>query len=129
MKIKRRDFLKRSALSMGGVLAGARFAAAAEPKTTRYFDAYEDITLGKTKLKMSRVCLGTGVKGGNRQSNQTRMGKEKFEALIKGSYERGVRVFDLADLYGTHPYLVPALKNIPRDSYQIITKIDRKSVV
>src|SRR5262249_54084817 len=37
--------------------------------------------------------------------------------------ERGVRVFDLADMYGTHPYLIPALKNIPRDNYFIISKI------
>src|SRR5438067_4209478 len=123
MKIKRRDFLKQSALSVGGVLAGTRFARAAEAKITRYFDPYDSITLGKTKLKMSRVCLGTGVHGGNRESNQTKMGKEKFEALIKGSYERGVRVFDLADLYGTHPYLLPALKGIPRKDYLIISKI------
>jgi len=122
MKIKRRDFLKQSAFGVGGMLAGTLLAPATEPKT-RYFDAYEDITLGKTKLKMSRVCLGTGMTGGNRQSNQTRLGKENFEALIKGSYERGVRVFDLADLYGTHPYLIPALNGIPRDKYMIITKI------
>ena len=122
MRIKRRDFLKRSALGVGGVLAGARFATADEP-TGLKFDPYGPITLGQSKIKMSRLCLGTGVHGGNRASNQTRMGKEKFEALIKGSYERGVRVFDLADLYGTHPYLVPALKGIPRDDYVIITKI------
>ncbi len=61
--------------------------------------------------------------GGNRQSNQTRLGKEKLEALIRGAYERGVRVFDLADLYGSHPYLLPALTGIPRDNYQVITKI------
>jgi aryl-alcohol dehydrogenase-like predicted oxidoreductase len=35
----------------------------------------------------------------------------------------GVRWFDLADLYGTHPYLIPALKTIPRDKYGIVTKI------
>jgi len=63
------------------------------------------------------------MRGGNRQSNHTRMGKEKFEALLHGAYERGVRLFDLADLYGTHPYLIPALKGIPRDRYAIVTKI------
>src|SRR5215471_4716330 len=106
MRIKRRDFLKRSALGVGGMLAGARFASGQEPTVTQKFDPYGPITLGQTKIKMSRLCLGTGVHGGNRASNQTRMGKEKFEALIKGSYERGVRLYDLADLYGTHPYLI-----------------------
>src|SRR4030095_13503320 len=87
------------------------------------FDPYEAVPLGNSKLKVSRVCLGTGMKGGNRESNQTRMGKEKFEGLIKGAYERGVRLFDLADLYGTHSYMLPALKGIPRADYGIITKI------
>lgn len=121
MKIKRRDFLKQSALGVGGMLAGARLARGeAEPK---YFEPFEKVPLGKTKLEWSRVCMGTGVHGGNRESNLTRLGKEKCEALLKGAYERGVRVFDLADLYGTHPYLLSALKGIPRDNYAIISKI------
>ena len=51
------------------------------------------------------------------------MGKEKFQALIRAAYDRGVRVFDLADLYGTHPYLLPALDGVPRDQFSIFTKI------
>jgi len=51
------------------------------------------------------------------------MGKEKFEALIRESHDRGAQLFDLADLYGTHPYVIPALKGIKRDKYQIVTKI------
>jgi aryl-alcohol dehydrogenase-like predicted oxidoreductase len=122
MQIKRRDFIGQSLAGAGGLLLGPTFLAAAEAQP-QHFDPYETVRLGQTKLKTSRVCLGTGMRGGNRQSNHTRMGKEKFEALIKGSYERGVRAFDLADMYGTHPYVVPALQGIPRDRYQIITKI------
>src|SRR5215471_2492029 len=122
MNIKRRDFLKSSAIGFGGLVITGGVARSAEKPTSR-FDPYAKVQLGKTDLKMSRVCLGTGMRGGNRESNHTRMGKEKFHALIKGSYERGVRVFDLADLYGTHPYLVPALNGIPRSDYVIITKI------
>jgi aryl-alcohol dehydrogenase-like predicted oxidoreductase len=51
------------------------------------------------------------------------MGREKFEGLIRDAYERGVRVFDLADMYGTHPYVIPALKKVPRQDIAIITKI------
>jgi aryl-alcohol dehydrogenase-like predicted oxidoreductase len=32
-------------------------------------------------------------------------------------------VFDLADLYGTHPYVVSALNKIPRQDFSIVTKI------
>ena len=67
--------------------------------------------------------MGTGVRGGNRESNHTRMGKEKLTALIRGAFDRGVKCFDLADLYGTHPYVIPALKEIPRDKYTIFTKL------
>jgi len=79
--------------------------------------------LGKTPLKCSRVVLGTGMKGGKRESNHTRLGKQKFEALIREAHDRGVNTFDLADLYGTHPYVIPALKGIPRDRFDIVSKI------
>jgi len=122
MKIKRREFLKRSAAGVGGMFLATGLAESAKPEAVK-FDPYETVPLGKSKLKVSRVCMGTGSKGGHRESNQTRLGKENLEALIKGAYERGVRLFDLADLYGSHPYLIPALKDIPRSDYAIVTKI------
>jgi aryl-alcohol dehydrogenase-like predicted oxidoreductase len=122
MRIQRREFVKRSALGLGGILAGVPLARAAEVKPA-FFDPYETVPLGQSKIKLSRFCLGTGVHGGNRESDHTRMGKQKFEALVQGAYERGVRTFDLADLYGTHPFLLPALKGIPRDKVVIFTKL------
>jgi len=122
MKIKRREFLKQSALGVGAALLSTPLRAA-EKTNTKHFDPFEPVTLGKTKVKTSRFCLGTGMRGGNRESNHTRMGKEKFEALIRESNDRGTQMFDLADMYGTHPYVIPALKGIKRDKYQIVTKI------
>ena len=122
MKLKRREFLRQSALCVTGLLAGTGLAGAAESPGA-FHDPYERVTLGKTGLRVSRFCLGTGMSGGNRQSNHTRMGKEKLEALIQGAYERGIRMFDLADLYGTHPYLMPALKGVPRAELTIVSKI------
>ncbi len=121
MKIKRREFLKQSALGVGAALLSTPLRAADKP--VKRFDPFEPVTLGKTKVKTSRFCLGTGMRGGNRESNHTRMGREKFEALIRESNDRGTQMFDLADLYGTHPYVIPALKGIKRDKYQIVTKI------
>jgi len=121
-RFQRREFIKRSSLGLAGLLSGVQWGRAAEAKPA-FFDPYETVSLGKTNLKVSRFWLGTGVHGGNRQSNATRMGKEKFEALIRDAHARGIRVFDLADLYGTHPFLIPALKGIPRDHYAITTKI------
>jgi aryl-alcohol dehydrogenase-like predicted oxidoreductase len=127
MKIKRRQFLTQSALGIGGALLGAPLLSRAEitkaDTAVKFFDPYETVPLGKTKLKLSRFCLGTGMRGGRRQSNHTRMGKEKFETLIRESFDRGTRAYDLADLYGTHPYVIPALKGISRDRFQVISKI------
>jgi aryl-alcohol dehydrogenase-like predicted oxidoreductase len=80
------------------------------------------VPLGRA-LKATRLGFGTGMAGGNRQSNQTRMGPEKFERLVEYAYERNVRLFDMADLYGTHRYVARALRGKPRDSYTLVTKV------
>jgi aryl-alcohol dehydrogenase-like predicted oxidoreductase len=122
MKLRRREFIHRTALGVGGlVVARPQIARAQAPSA--HFDPYALVRLGNTPLKVSRVCLGTGMSGSMRSSNHTRMGKQALETLIRESFERGTRLFDLADLYGTHPYVIPALKGIARDRYQIVTKV------
>jgi aryl-alcohol dehydrogenase-like predicted oxidoreductase len=128
MKTPRRQFLKQTALGVGGIFLGSQLGAAeaaapASIASARKFDPFATVPLGRSKLKVSRFCLGTGMKGGMRQSNHTRMGREKLERLIHGAYDRGARMFDLADLYGTHPYIISALHDIPRDQFTIVSKI------
>jgi aryl-alcohol dehydrogenase-like predicted oxidoreductase len=121
MKIPRREFIGKSAAGLGGLLLGSRLLALAdEPKK---FAAFERVPLGKTGLKPTRLCMGTGVRASQRESQQTRLGREQFEALIASAYERGVRIFDLADLYGSHSYLMPALKGKPREDFLIASKL------
>lgn len=122
MKIKRRDFLEGAAVGAGGLVLGLG-AVEAAPTRPPTFDPYELVALGKTKLKVSRVGLGTGMHGGGRKSNQTRLGRAKFQALIRGAYQRGIRWFDLADTYGSHPYFATSLKGVPREKYVIVSKI------
>jgi aryl-alcohol dehydrogenase-like predicted oxidoreductase len=122
MKMKRREFLSKSIAGVGGLLLSSGCVETARRKPTT-FDPYERVPLGKTKIKVSRVGFGTGMRGWNRESNQTRLGEEKFRALLRESYERGVRLFDLADLYGSHPYIASALSKMPREDYVISTKI------
>ena len=122
MEMKRREFLTKSIAGAGGLLLGSGYINAAKQESST-FNPYKKVQLGKTKIKVSRVGFGTGMRGSNRQSNQTRLGKEKFEALLKTAYERGVRLFDVADLYGSHPYLASAMRTMPREDYVINTKI------
>ncbi len=131
--MKRREFLTRSLAAASGLLLGSNFAKAASqiavaepnvaPASAKMFDPYEMVSLGKTGLKISKVGFGTGMNGGHHSSNQVRLGKENFEALLRETYDRGCRLFDSADMYGSHPYLIPALKGLPRDKYNIVSKI------
>lgn len=79
--------------------------------------------LGNTGITLSRIGQGTGMSGGNRQSNHTRMGFEKLTALFRHDYDQGITFFDLADIYGSHVYFREALRAIPREKVAILTKL------
>src|SRR4051812_3403837 len=105
----RRRFLGAAgaaALGAGGALRAATPAAgdSANSSSASPPPAPPMIKLGNTGIEMSRLGEGTGVHGGNRQSDQTRMGFGKLVDLMRHAYDRGIRFFDLADLYGTHVY-------------------------
>ena len=123
MKQTRRSFLQSTTLAAGSLLLGARYATGAETAVTPAFAAADKVALGKSGLKVTRLMLGTGMRGGQRQSNHTRMGLEKFTTLVRGAHERGLRFFDLADLYGTHDFFAQSMKGVPRDDYALTTKI------
>jgi len=130
-RIGRREFLAGTLVGASGLLLKSKLAIAADavkdantPKAApKMFDPWEIVELGKTKIKVSRVGFGTGMHGGRHASNQTRLGKEKFESLLKEAYDRGCRLFDCADMYGSHPYIIPALKGVPRDKFTIVSKL------
>jgi aryl-alcohol dehydrogenase-like predicted oxidoreductase len=122
MNIKRREFLKKSAIGVGGLLLGAQLRAAEDP-AVKFHDPYAPVPLGKTDLKFSRVCMGTGSHGSQRSSNQTRKGADVFRKLVRDAYDRGIRTYDMADLYGSHQGVAAALAGVPRDRYTLISKI------
>jgi aryl-alcohol dehydrogenase-like predicted oxidoreductase len=125
MKIGRRQFIQGSLASVGTALVGCNSnpsqKAAQTPPT--HFDPGQIVPLGNTGLKVSRVGIGTGMSGSNRQSNQTRKGQEHFTALLRGSLDRGITLIDSADLYGSHTFLAEAFKDVPRKDYTLISKI------
>ena len=121
MRLRRRELLGGAAAGAGALLLGAR-AARAEGERGGC-DPYERVPLGKTGLKVTRVGLGTGVRAWMRRSNHTRMGPKRFDALIHAAWDRGVRLFDLADLYGTHPHFARAMAKVPRAKYTLVSKV------
>ena len=123
MKIPRRTFLNGSLLGLGATVLGYQSEVKAQPVESGTFAPSQIVQLGKTGIKLSRVGLGTGMSGFNRASNQTRLGQEKFTELVRGCYDRGIKWFDAADIYGSHPFLKPALSGVKRDDYTLVSKI------
>ncbi|MGQ8338909.1 aldo/keto reductase [Sunxiuqinia sp. A32] len=118
-KYTRREFVKTgiagaSVVSAGMVFSGTTFGSNSQ---------IDQVELGKTGLKVSRLALGCGTNSWGRKSEFTRAGLETFKNVARYAHERGVTFFDTADLYGTHTYVKEVLKEIPRDQCQVMTKI------
>jgi aryl-alcohol dehydrogenase-like predicted oxidoreductase len=121
--LTRRQFLTTTlAAGAGAVLAGKAVVTNYPPAGVySNLDPLQMVTLGKSGIKTTLLGMGTGFSGYNRSSNITRSGKA--ETIIRYAYEKGIRFFDCADSYGTHPFTAAALKGVPRDSYTLISKI------
>jgi aryl-alcohol dehydrogenase-like predicted oxidoreductase len=116
----RRHFIKTSLVGAGALATlPACLAADANPS----FKASDIVTLGKTGIKTTRLAQGTGYNGYNRSSAHTRAGKEAFDRLVRHSVDEGVSFMDMADLYGSHPFVRETLRAMPRDKFVYLTKI------
>ena len=111
MTHSRRDFL---AATLG---AAALSRLGAQPKKRL---ATDFVTLGKSKVKVTRLAFGTGTFGGRVQRE---LGQEAFTSLVRHAYDRGIRFFETAEAYRGMPEMLGiALKGLPRDSYTLMMK-------
>lgn len=118
--IQRRDFLK-TGLAFAGAGAATftlnpSVLVAAPPKRT----AADQVTLGKTGLKLSRLGMGTGSHGGRDQRN---LGQAGFTKLLRYAYDKGITYIDTADNYRIHGMIAKAIKGLPREKLFIQTKM------
>jgi aryl-alcohol dehydrogenase-like predicted oxidoreductase len=107
----RRAFLKTAAVGALGAL---------------YADPARAADLPQVKLaglKVPLLGMGTGVKAGNRSNALERSGEKSALETVRFAYDQGVRLFDCADSYGSLPMVAKALKDKPRESYVLVTKI------
>jgi len=117
----RRNFLKT------GLAAGALAGAGRSPVLAAGGKATDLVTLGKSGVKVTRLAFGTGTASGRVQRE---LGQDQFTALVRHAYDRGIRFFETAESYGEmHKMLGVALKGIPRDSYQLMTKVTTREGV
>ena len=120
----RREFLIRSATAAGAAWLSRKTildAIAAQP-TAAKFSASDTVTLGHTGIKTSRLAMGTGTVGSGHHSHQTELGVKGLSDLLLNGYDHGLRFFDAADSYGSHPHVAEALKHVQRDKVTVLTK-------
>jgi aryl-alcohol dehydrogenase-like predicted oxidoreductase len=125
----RREFLIRSTTALGATWFTAQklssqnlLAALATQPSLSKFSASDTVTLGSTGITTSRLAMGTGTVGSGHHSNQTALGLKGLSDLLLNGYDHGLRFFDAADAYGSHPHVAEALKHIPRDRVTVLTK-------
>ena len=120
--INRRNFIQTGVKGVAGAVALT--SGFANLSFTPAGKAEIDVVdLGKTGMKIPRLALGTGSFGWKFTSQQKKLGEEKFMQLAKHAYDRGIRFFDTADMYGTHELVGKALKMFPRENVTLLSKI------
>ncbi len=120
-EISRRQFFGTGALLAGAAIfaPSALAAAAATPKRT----AIDQVSLGNTGLKLSRLGLGAGSNSGN---VQRALGQEAFNRLIRYAYDQGITYIDCAQGYRTFEWIGPAIKGLPREKLFLQSKVPGK---
>lgn len=121
--MKRREFLVNATWGLAAAWASAKsLPETFAPSLSRKFSAADTVVLGKTGIRTSRLAMGTGTIGFGHHSNQSALGVPGLSRLLLNGYDHGLRFFDTADAYGTHPHVAEALKHVPRDKVTVLTK-------
>jgi 1-deoxyxylulose-5-phosphate synthase len=123
--MRRRTFLHHTASGFAAASlashALARRLLALPPINTK-FSAADTVTLGRTGIQTSRLAMGTGTVGVGHHSHQTSLGLDGLSKLLLNGHDNGLRFFDSADSYGSHPHVAEALKHLDRSKVTILTK-------
>jgi 1-deoxyxylulose-5-phosphate synthase len=118
-KINRRQFLTTSLA--GAAVLGSGYVNFSFKDST--YKTIKKVKLGSTGLVVPVLAFGTGSRGTGRSTNQTRLGMDSFIRLARHAYDGGLKFFDMADSYGSHPYIREVLKEIPREDTILLTKM------
>src|SRR6267154_2206452 len=105
----RRDFLHHTSRAAAGALlasSGVAKRLAAIPALPQKFSAADTVTPG-----------GTG-----KHSHQTALGIDGLSRLLLNGHDNGLRFFDAANSYGSHPHVAEALKHLDRTKVTLLTK-------
>jgi len=120
--INRRSFIQKSAYGLAGTVAAASglISLSFNPASNAIIDK---VNLGETGMHVPRLALGTGSYGWKKTSSQKKLGEDKFIKMAQHAYDRGVKFFETADMYGTHDLVGKAMKKVGRENVTLLSKI------
>ena len=82
--------------------------------------AVDQVTLGQTGIKLSRLGMGAGSNSGQIQFD---LGQDGFNSLVRYAYDQGITYFDCSQTYKTFEWLGAAVKGLPREKLFIQSKL------
>jgi predicted aldo/keto reductase-like oxidoreductase len=125
--LSRRAFLEQTALAAGtlvlasgvsGAVPTTQQSAATQLAARR--TAIDQVTLGATGLKLSRLGIGLGSNNG---AIQTAAGQEGLIKLVHYAYDQGITFIDTSKTYRTFGMIAAATKGLPREKLFIQSKL------
>jgi len=120
-KINRRKFILAGAAGLAGLTFAGKGYGHIYPLSNDVM--VDKVKFGESGLTVSRIAMGTGTRGYNNSSNMTRLGMDKFVQLARHAYERGIRFYDMAEGYGSMPFVAESIKGLPRENITLLSKI------
>jgi aryl-alcohol dehydrogenase-like predicted oxidoreductase len=120
-RLNRRQFIQRSTVALGALALAPRAALGDQKPAKR--TAVDQVTLGNTGIKLSRLGMGTGSNSGHIQRS---LGQEGFNKLVHYAYDQGITYFDCAEAYATFDWISDAIKGLPREKLFIQSKVKGK---
>lgn len=119
--INRREFMREAAATAGFL------ALAGDLSTAQRSRKLPQVRLGRSGVRGSLIGMGTGTVGAGKASNQTRLGQDRFTAIVHHAFEKGITFMDCADQYGSNPFMGRAIKDLPRRQITIQTKTNSRT--
>ena len=123
LRITRRRFIGNVVAGTAGAIATPHLSALEGKEQAAKRTATDLVSLGKSGVKVSRLGMGTGSRGGRIQRE---LSQEDFTRVIRYGLDRGITFIDTADNYnGLHEMIRPAIKGVDREKIQIQCKIPK----
>jgi predicted aldo/keto reductase-like oxidoreductase len=104
----------------GAMVLGSEMLTQGRPALAAKRTAADQVTLGRTGIKLSRLGMGTGSNSGQIQHD---LGREAFNDLVKYAYDQGITYFDCAQSYRTFEWVGGAIQGLPREKLFIQSKV------